>query len=201
MKKILVFIALVFVLPSTICFAQKNAKKEITKVDILATKKVNGVNVSVYGICLGMKKADARKALAENKSLIVEEDGFNTKSTDDTDTKELRLYVYNINAATGEKGDCLLYVIWNDGNMGIDRITLFNDCKNLVLGSTKNLFTKEVINASSSFYKTYLGNPTQKTDGDYTNTFFYKEKNIEIIEYKDEEKGNQYYFALTKTAK
>lgn len=198
MKKILVFIALVFVLPTAVCFAQKNSKKEITKVDVFSTKKMNGANVSVYGVYLGMKKVEARKALAQNKNLIIEEDAWNTKSTDDNDTKELRLYVYDINATTGEKRNCLLYIIWNDGNTGIDRITMFNDFKNLVLGNTKNLFTKDVINSSSSFYKTYLGNPSQKKEGDYTNTFFYKEKNIEIIEYKDEEKGNQYYLALTK---
>lgn len=201
MKKILVIITIAFLLLSTICVAQKSSKKEITKVDVFSTKKMDGANVSVYGIYLGMKKAEARKTLAENKSLIVEEDAWNTKSKDDNDTKELRLYVYDINATTSEKGNCLLYIIWDEGNSGVERITMFNDFKNLVLGNTKNLFTKDVINASSSFYKKYLGNPTQKKEGDYTNTFFYKEKNIEIVEYKDAEKGNQYYLALTKKGK
>ncbi|MBP6431569.1 MAG: hypothetical protein KA319_07375 [Ferruginibacter sp.] len=201
MKKTLVLIALVFLLPTAICFAQKNSKKEITKVDVFAAKQMNGANISVYGIYLGMNKAEAKKILTSNKKLIVEDDGFNTKSKDDNDNLELRLYVYDINPTTGKKGNCLLYVIWDNESVGIDRITMFEDCKNLVVGNTKKMFTKDVINASSSFYKKYLENPTQKKEGDYTNTFFYKEKNIEIIEYKRKNDDNKYYFSLTKKGK
>lgn len=199
MKKLIIAVVLAFVLP-IFCVAQNAAKQDIAKVDVLVNKKFNGANMSVFGVFLGMKKADAKAMLAANSSLIVTNDEWNTKSTEDNDTKELRLYIYDVNAATGDKGNCILYLIWNDGSTGIDRITIFNDFKSIAKGNTQKLFSSDVIDASSDFYKKYLGKPTKNKLGDYTNTYFYKSKNIEIIEYKDDKKGNSYYFALTKIA-
>ena len=145
-----------------------------------------------------MKKADAKNMVNANNSLLIFNDDFNTKSTYDKDTKELRFYVYYRDSVTGDKGKCRFYLIWYEGSTSIDQITIFNDFKVYTKGNTANLFTKEVIEESSDFYKKYLGKYTSSKLGDYTNSYYYSNKNIEIIELKY--KVNTYYFDLTKKA-
>lgn len=197
MKKQIIIIFLTFMLP-VLGMAQEIKKHDLVLEDVLITPQFNGVDMAVYGVYLGMKKTDAKTMINLNSMLAAEKDEYNTKSVNDEDTKELRLYIYEKDSNTGKKGNCLLYLIWNDGSTGIDKIMIFKDFSKYAKGMTAKLFTKDVVDENSDFYKKYLGKSTGSKLGSYTNNYFYQNKNIEIIEYKDTE--NYYYFGLTKKA-
>ncbi len=195
MKKL----AFLIILLPLISLAQPISYTEITQVDILKMKKLDGSKISVYGLYLGMSRKDAQKIFAENKQINVVVDEFNTKSTDIESTEELRLYIYNKYTSEQDK-KTLLYVIWDEGSKGISSIVIYDDMANNVVGETKDFFTKKISDKSSSFYKKYLGTATNINKTSYgVTSSFYKSKNITTI-FLDMSGKMTYYFKLTQKA-
>lgn len=170
-------------------------KLDFTKEDITQMKKFDARAVSVYGVYLTMTKAEAVAALSRDKSIYWEYDGFNTTSEETTSTTETRIYVYN-RKADGEKGSSILYLIWNDGDLSLDRIVFFLDIKPKAVGDTKKLFSLDAVDRESAFYKRFLVKADKHKNEDYTISDEYRSKKLQVIQYKRSGEPNDIYFAL-----
>jgi len=182
---------------------QSFAQEPVTQVDFMTTditKMVpfNGEAVSIFGISLSMSKRGAVDALNSYKGMMWEFDSFNTPSEDLESKTETRIYVYNRNKATGEKDACILYLTWNKGSEGLDRIVFYNDLSPLAVGDTKKLFGKDAITPGSAFYRRFLVKASKEKKDDYTIVQSYASKQMNIIQFINSDGPNDIYFSLNR---
>jgi len=199
LKKIIVtaVFAIALLLP---CFAQKSDKLELTQTDIISAGKLDGAAISVFGFYLGMKKAEARNILQHNTNKItVDYNSWNIVNRPISDTIENGCYVYAVDSLTGQQKNCILFLGWNNKDPGLARITVFSEFKEYVKGLTWQLFTSDVANPKSAFYKKWLIRPTTGSPGISTSSWFYQASNIMIITNSATGEA-KYYFMLTKKA-
>jgi len=179
-------------------FAQFNNLVDFTKTDICNTSNFNGSAVSIFGNCLGMSKAAAIEALKKYHNITWEFDLFNTPSTDPKSLKETRIYVYSKDTAGGKKGESLLYLIWNPGSKGTDRIVFFIGMVNYAVGDTKKLFGTEAITAGSEFYQRFLVKADRHKEETYIIKDTYYNKHLQVIQFKNTGEPNDIYFSLDR---
>ncbi len=177
-------------------FTQIAHRVELTKTDITTLKKIDGKAISVYGCYLGMSKKDAVDELAKYTDIYPDPNWLPYLRNSKYDSIPLGIYIYKV---TNTKDTSYFLLYWGKDGKGIEEITIFNNLQERVIGETKNLFTKNVVNIKSSFYKKYLGKPSKIRFGAGVNTYFYAAKNFEIIT-NTTGKQTQYYFKLTKKA-
>lgn len=182
---------------------QSFAQDPVTHVDFMTTditKTVpfNGEAISIFDISLSMSKKGAVDALNSYNGIMWEFDKFNTPSEDPESKTETRIYVYNKDKATGAKGACLLYLIWNKDSEGLDRLVFYNDLLPLAVGDTKKLFGKDAITPGSAFYRRFLVKASKEKKNDYTIVQSYYSKQMDIIQFINSDKPNDVYFSLNR---
>jgi hypothetical protein len=187
---------LITVLIPGVLLAQPGAVKEITKTDITKQTTIDGSKISVFGMYLGMSRAETKNLIKHTSLLKAEVDGFNTESEEDTSTGKLRYYIYNNYTNNADKKE-FLYVIFDKGAKGISSIVLFTDMKELAVGGTKDFFTNKISDLKSTFCKKYLGTPSKTKKSTYgVTTNMYKSKKISTIIVEKTEGGKDYYFKI-----
>ena len=182
---------------------QSFAQDPVTHVDFMTTditKTVpfNGEAISIFDISLSMSKKGAVDALNSYNGIMWEFDKFNTPSEDPESKTETRIYVYNKDKATGAKGACILYLIWNKDSEGLDRLVFYNDLLPLAVGDTKKLFGKDAITPGSAFYRRFLVKASKEKKTDYTIVQSYYSKQMDIIQFINSDKPNDVYFSLNR---
>jgi hypothetical protein len=169
--------------------------------DITQSKPFAAENITVYGIHLGMSRKEVLAALQAEQSVVSSVDRFNTQSDDANSTTQMRIYVY-AKGADGKGANSLLYLIWNEGSAGLDRIVFFVDMKTMAVGDTKKLFGNDAVDTESEFYKRFLVKVDDHIDGSYTIKDRFFAKDLEVITYKKSNgKPNDVYFALDRKLK
>ncbi len=193
-------IALLFLLVSVRSLGQNSNKLELTTTDIISIGKLDGAEISVYGFYLGMKKEEAKKILQYNSNKItVDYNSWNIVSKPFNDSTENATYVFDVDPVTGKQKNCILFLGWNDKDPGLARITVFSEFKTHAKGLTWQLFTSDVTNPKSDFYKKWLVKPTSGSPGISFSSWFYQSRNILFVENKASGEA-KYYFMLTKKA-
>lgn len=197
MRKTFHFLLLSFCIP-VYCPAQNSTKQELTKTDIIAAGKLDGKDISVYGFYLGMKKEEAKRILQYNTNKItVDYNSWNIVSYPFSDSAENTNYVFDVDSITSQKKNCILFLGWNNGDPGLARITVFSEFKDHAIALTRQLFSPDVVNPASAFYKKWLIKPISGSPGISFSSWFYPARNILIIENKATGEP-KYYFMLTK---
>ncbi len=102
------------------------------------------------GLRLGLTQAEALNIVKTNSRLLVQADVNNP----------LRLYVYGRNA-DGTRGPSLLYLIWEQGDASMRRMTVFQDSRMALAPSFQRLLTLEAVDDNSAFKKRFLGDATR----------------------------------------
>ncbi|MFN8242569.1 MAG: hypothetical protein U0X40_00835 [Ferruginibacter sp.] len=190
------FLTLLFVLPVLAAQSQDiTATADFGSTDITKANPFNPKAISVFGVQLTMSKSAVMEALNKEKNLIWEFDMFNTPSTELTSLTETRMYVYERKPGA-DKGPCLLYLIWNEGMAGLNRIVFFTDMKARAVGDTRKLFSLDAVDRSAAFFRRFLVKPDVHKNEDYTISDHYFSKSLQVIQFKRDGEPNDIYFAL-----
>ncbi|MFL5728589.1 MAG: hypothetical protein ACJ75J_03785 [Cytophagaceae bacterium] len=174
----------------------KNSTVEITTTDITLNPNLKSDQISVFGIKLGMSKADVNKLLKDNSRLYYYVDEKHT-------TQDHRIYVYDKDEQ-GEKKNCILYLIWADNSNKLTTITFFENFAPYLKGTTAALLTFDPLDPDSKISKDYLGKPdSSKVTLDVAiihlkhTTYYYKAKGIQFtLKESDGEKTSVFQFYL-----
>lgn len=106
----------------------------------------NSKDYTIGGLRLGMSHDQAWRVLEASTIFIGERDWGNSE----------RIYVYALNSK-GTKGDNIMYLIWNVGEVDLKRIVFFPECRKLLSASFSRLLTLEAIDPTSAFRKEFIG--------------------------------------------
>jgi hypothetical protein len=150
-------------------------------------------NFRIFGFRLGITHDEAWQILKKTDMLIGEKDSYNP----------YRIYVYRKNSL-GNKGEAILYLIWEPGERELSEITIFQGCRTALSQNFRRLMTFEALDNNSEFKKTFIGyanssNTTldEPTVGLKYITFFYDDIGLEIT-HKLNYGSNEVIFAIVK---
>lgn len=165
---------------------------ELTTTDITKQKNVNGLNISFFGLKMGMSKADAIKKLDGLAQFKWEYDEFNTGSKETTSTEQMRIYVH-LAAGEGANTQTVLYLIWKPGSAGMSSLVFFIDAALFVVGNTKKLFSKEPIKSSGKYLSFLTETPVKTTTSYGVTTWVYKNQHFKRISNQDDDKTETWF--------
>ena len=147
MKEIRLLLLMIFVLLlSTAITSSQEKTIEWTKDNPTTLIGTSSIDFRISGFFLGMTHEQAWKILEKSETYIGEADEFNPE----------RIYVYDRNT-NGNKGDCLLYLVWQPNENKLGHISIFEDFEGYLSENFKWLLTKAVINNTSDFKKAFIG--------------------------------------------
>lgn len=130
---------------------QHHSSTEITQVDFTHNNELTSGDLSVFGIGLGMSQNEAMAAMDLHPELYYEEDNMH-------ESGDFRIYVYD-RMDNGASKNCILYLIWDNGQATLSSITFFEDFIFYLQGSSRDLLTLNAIDPESDIYRNYLGEP------------------------------------------
>jgi len=152
---------------------------ELTEADSAAFAKLKSMQISVYGIHLGMSRKDVEAILRKSTIMV----GVENK----TDKKYNRLYVYQ-KKADGSKSDCILCLVWDLSQKKLQQILIFHGFRNHLKDDLKRLLTLEVFDDNSEFKKKVFGRANRSsTTFDIPQikskhiTYYYDDRGIEVV--------------------
>ena len=148
---------------------------------------------TIQGFRLGLTHDDVWQLLQKDRSLVGAKDTNNPS----------RIYVYRGNT-DGTKGKAILYLIWEPGEAGLSRITVFQDYRSSLSETFRRLLTFEAVESSSEFKKRFIGYANRsKTTLDVPLidlkhvTYFYDDIGLEVI-HQHSSDVDEVVFALVK---
>ncbi len=193
MRKI---ITIMFFLLHLFTSAHQSKKLELTKEDICSTGKLDGINVSVFGVYLGISKAEAKKILFNNPTINVVLDKYSTTSKADDDSKALGYFIYNVDSVTKKSNNCLCKLNWFDEELGLGQINIFTNMQPFTFGLTQKLFTSDAVNEESIIRRKLLPTPTEHYSSYGRDIYWFAENKIKLANSKDKYGNTVYYFLL-----
>lgn len=146
----LTVILICFLFSATFVAAQTTNFTEITANDITKNEKLSALNISVFGVHLGMKISDVKNILQNNPKVVLVLDNYNP----------FRYYLYE--KISGENKIAIAYMIWDNKTHALKEITLYSAFSKFTIGSTAYLFTQEAFNKENAIVKYFLGNPYKR---------------------------------------
>lgn len=179
---------------ATTTLAQKGPRawKEITEQDLESLRGVKSEALSILGFHLRMSRAEAETVLKESNRIVGEGDKNNRN----------RIYVYE-RLPNGQKGESLLYLIWESDEQELKTITVFQNCGQYLRQNFRRLHTPEALDATSKFTRNFIGTPNRSEVtlsvpqiGLTHTTFYYDAIGIEITRQRHGEKESV-VFALS----
>lgn len=163
-------------------FAQTPVQDLVTT-DITKLSDFDGNKISFFGLKKEMTRQEAIDKLNSLKQFVWEYDLFNTKSENPNTTGETRIYVNLIDDNNREEKLSLLYLIWDEGAVGMSSIVFYKDAGRYMTGENKKLFTPEALIPGNPLTRFLRGTP-KKTEGITTN-WAYPDQHFIFIKYKD----------------
>lgn len=184
------FLLILIVLSFNGCSPNKSI--ELTKNNPSTLIGKNSKDFTVFGVKLGMTHQEAKASLGQDGRTVVEVDEYNPS----------RLYVYAKKDGV-QKGDCILYLIWEPNSDNLQQITVFDNARDFLSMNFKRLLTLEVLDDKSEFIKKFIGYSTKKMNDKSTlidslrTTYIYDEIGLHVV-HKKFNGAEEVVFALIK---
>ena len=124
------------------------ARMELTIEDPHSLIGIVSSNLSVYGLHIGMRQADAKSILSSDDTLIGE---VNSKLPN-------RIAVHEL-LENGETGQSLMNLIWVGGDDALDQIVLWNGLVPRVGPTMGRFLSLETFDPNSEFIRDFVGAP------------------------------------------
>jgi hypothetical protein len=128
--------------------SSKGDTVEITETDFTRLPSFNGAHATVFGIALGMGKADAMEKIKNYQYLKLKADPFNPK----------RFYIQEVSTDTGQV--TLAYLKWPNYDSGLYQMIIYPPMAKYLRGQSSSIIGPESLDSSSTLYKTFLGKPS-----------------------------------------
>ena len=126
----------------------KGDSVEITETDFTRLPTFNWAHATVFGMALGMGKADAMQKIKNYQYLKLKQDPFNKK----------RFYIQEVSSDTGQI--ILAYLKWPNYDSGLYQIIIYPPMAKYLRGQSASIVGPESQDASSELYKNFLGKPS-----------------------------------------
>lgn len=193
MKWIETTLCLLFFVTVPICCGQATTI-DLCKDNPTTLVGTKSTDYRINGLRLGLTHEQTWKILEGSNLLLGERDSSNPS----------RIYVYRRNN-DGSKGASVLYLIWEPGEKGLGRITIFPDYCSSLSQNFRRLLSFEVLDSTSEFKRDFIGYPNRskitlnlpQIDVKHT-SYFYDEIGLAII-HKHNLNDEEVVFAIMQT--
>lgn len=161
---------------------------ELTADDITRFRDLGSRRISVAGVTLGASRAEAERIIEADPRLSIHPDRANPE----------RFYVKLAGTETS-----VFYFMWNpQGPAGLNRVTVFVDAADLLVGRTRDLLTLQALDPGSEVRREFLGEPAgERVSLDVPSiglrhlSYVYPDLGLEVTD-KHSQDGRQVVFAL-----
>ncbi len=162
MSRIKNYIAVLLLISSpTWLFSQKmqneeakpstNTTYEITKTDITQLSKGKLENISVFNVKLGASLNNVQKTIDAQEGLDLVEDLFTNH----------RYYLYDKQQNRNQQVP-IAYLKWNEKDQNLSEIIIYPGISKYLVGDTKKLVSKKVIDSQSNLPEEFIGEPNKE---------------------------------------